>query len=95
MTFECQESESVPPASDIYQLKPDGGPKFIMVKRIFASYKFVEVDKETFLANYNSTFWSDFEWFGMVDDGNYPFLLVPTPGFQGSAFHTAFAAPKC
>jgi hypothetical protein len=63
-------SSSMPPTYETYRLKPDGGPKYIMVKRVFASYKFVEVDKETFLSNYHSQFSGDFEWFGMVDDGN-------------------------
>jgi hypothetical protein len=91
---DCQQFESMPPNYNIYRLKPDRGPKYILVKRIFASYKFVEVDKETFLSNYHSQFSTDFEWFGMVDDGKYPFLSIPTPCFQDSAFPAAFVAPK-
>lgn len=64
----------IPPAYAMYPLKPDAGPKFVLIKPIFGSYKLVEVDKETFLSNYHSQFTGDYDWLGMVDDGLYDHL---------------------
>jgi hypothetical protein len=100
MTSNGEKFESMPPNYESYQFKPAGGPKFLMVKRMFASYKCVEVDKATFLSNYHSQFCNDFDWFGMVDDGKLPtsfFLRVPTPGFPGlcSSIQLFVAPPTC